>query len=72
MKDSPEPNIEELKPDVRNANRGTERGREMLRESIRRFGKGRADEAVRACGDVEIEFPEGFMEAEEDAREPEI
>lgn len=36
------------------------------------FVKGRADEAVRACGDVEIEFPEGFMEAEEDAREPEI
>jgi len=42
MKDSPEPNIEELKPDVRNANRGTERGREMLRESIRRFGMGRS------------------------------
>jgi len=34
--------ISELTPDPRNANKGTERGRAMLEESLRRYGAGRS------------------------------
>src|SRR6185312_11854540 len=33
--------IDDLTPDDRNANRGTERGRAMLEESLRKYGAGR-------------------------------
>ncbi len=34
--------LKDLVPDDKNANRGTERGREMIGESLRRFGAGRS------------------------------
>ena len=34
--------ISDLQPDLRNANKGTERGRAMLEESLRRYGAGRS------------------------------
>ena len=38
----PEQSIEDLTPDPRNANRGTERGAAMLESSLREFGAGRS------------------------------
>jgi hypothetical protein len=36
------PRLDDLTPDLQNANRGTERGREALAQSLREFGPGRA------------------------------
>ncbi len=51
--------IDDLTPDVRNANLGTERGRYMLEQSIREVGAGRsivvaAEQTGRLCFGMEI------------------
>jgi len=41
-KRKPKPTLQDLQPDPRNANKGTERGRQMLEESLSRYGAGRS------------------------------